>query len=73
MGVVFGADLTARQAELPMHMLLHTGYGSIYEPLVDFLTVALVKPSAINVILLTLHSCIGNTCYVPSPTVVSYH
>jgi hypothetical protein len=55
MEVVLGADLTARQAyELLVPTLVDTGYEGICEPLVDFLTVALVKPSATVAAPLTL-------------------
>jgi hypothetical protein len=50
MEVVIGADLTAHQAyELLVPTLVDTGYEGICEPLVDFLTVALVKPSVLDV------------------------
>jgi hypothetical protein len=39
---------------------------------VDFLTVALLKPSAENTTPLTLHPCVGITGYVPSPAVASH-
>jgi hypothetical protein len=49
-----------------------TGYEAICEPLVDFLTVALVKPSADNASPLTHQPCVGISGYVPSPVVVSH-
>jgi hypothetical protein len=68
MEMVLGADLTAMQAyTLIIPVLLDTGYESISAPLVDFLTVALVKPSVTNLVPLTLHPCVGNAGYVPSP------
>jgi hypothetical protein len=39
---------------------------------VDFLTVALVKPSADNASPLALQPCVGIAGYVPSPAVVSH-
>jgi hypothetical protein len=72
MEMVLGADLTARQAyEFITPAMVDTGYEAIWEPLVDFLTVALVKPSAENTTPLTLQPCVGITGYVPSPAVVS--
>jgi hypothetical protein len=68
-----GADLTARQAyELLVPTLVDTGYEGICEPLVDFLTVALVKPSATVDAPLTLQDRVGLEGYVPSPAVVSH-
>jgi hypothetical protein len=49
-----------------------TGYAAICEPLVDFLTVALVKPSADNASPLTLQPCVGIAGYVPIPAVVGH-
>jgi hypothetical protein len=73
MEMVLGADLTARQAyELIIPAMVDTGYEAICKPLVDFLTVALVKPSAENATSLTLLPCVGIAGYVPSPTVVSH-
>jgi hypothetical protein len=73
MEMVLGADLTAQQAyELIIPVLVDTGYEAICEPLVDFLTVALVKPSADNASPLTLQPCVGIEGYVPSPAVVSH-
>jgi hypothetical protein len=55
MELVLGAELTMKQShELLVHILLHTDYTSICAPLVDFLTVALVQPSATNTVPLTL-------------------
>jgi hypothetical protein len=74
MEVVLGAYLTARQAYgLLVPTLVDTGYEGICEPLVDFLTVALVKPSATVDALLTLQYRVGLEGYVPSPAVVSHH
>jgi hypothetical protein len=68
MEMVLGADLTTRQAyELIIPVLVYTGYKAICEPLVDFLTVALVKPSADNAAPLTLQPCVGIAGYVPVP------
>jgi hypothetical protein len=73
MDMVLGADLTARQAyELIIPALVDTDYEAICEPLVDFLTVALVKPPAENTTPLTLQPCVGITGYVPSPAVASH-
>jgi hypothetical protein len=73
MEMVLGADLTARQAyELIVPVLVDTGYKAICEPLVDFLTVALVKPSADNTTPITLQPCMVISGYVPSPAVVSH-
>jgi hypothetical protein len=73
MEVVLGADLTARQAyELLVPTLVDTGYEGICEPLVDFLTVTLVKPSATVDTPLTLQDRVGLEGYVPSPAVVSH-
>jgi hypothetical protein len=73
MEMVLGDDLTARQAyKLIIPVLVDTGYEAICEPLVDFLTVALVKPSADNASPLTLQPCVGIAGYVPSPAVVSH-
>jgi hypothetical protein len=73
MEMVLGADLTSRQAyELIIPVLVDTGYEAICEPLVDFLTVALVKLSADNASPLTLQSCVGIAGCVPSPAVVSH-
>jgi hypothetical protein len=73
MELVLGKDLTDRQAyELIIPMLIDSGYESLCEPLVDFLTVALVKPSDGVSIPLTMHACAGKPGYVPSPAVVNY-
>jgi hypothetical protein len=73
MELVLGADLKMRQTyKLSMPTLLHNGYASICDPLADFLTVALVNPSAPNVPPLTLQPCVGNAGYFPIPAVVSY-
>jgi hypothetical protein len=73
MEVVLGADLTARQAyDLLVPTLVDTGYEGICEPLVDLLTVALVKPSATVDAPLTLQDRVGLEGYVPSPAVVSH-
>jgi hypothetical protein len=73
MEMVLGADLTAQQAyTLIIPVLVDTGYEAICEPLVDFLTVALVKPSADNASPLTLQPYMGIAGYVPSPAVVSH-
>jgi hypothetical protein len=73
MEMVLGADLTARQAyKLIIPVLVDTGYEAICEPLMDFFTVALVKPSEDNVSPLTLQPCVGIAGYVPSPAVVSH-
>jgi hypothetical protein len=73
MEVVLGAHLTARQAyELLVPTLVDTGYEGICEPLVDFLTVALVKPSATVAAPLNLQDRVGLEVYVPSPAVVSH-
>jgi hypothetical protein len=69
-----GKYLTARQAEeLIIPRLIDSGYESLGEPLVDFLTVALVKPSDGVSIALTIHACVGKLGYVLSPAVVNYH
>jgi hypothetical protein len=73
MEVVLGTDLTARQAyELLVLTLVDTGYEGICDPLVDFLTVALVKPSTTVAAPLTLQARVGLEGYVPSPAVVSH-
>jgi hypothetical protein len=73
MEVVLGADLTARHAyELLVPTLVDTGYEGICEPLVDFLTVALVKPSATVDAPSNLQDRVGLEGYVPSPAVVSH-
>jgi hypothetical protein len=73
MELVMGKELTARQAyELIIPRLIDSGYESLCEPLVDFLTVALVKPSDGVSIPLTMHACAGKPGYVPSPAVVNY-
>jgi hypothetical protein len=62
-----------RQAyELIIPILVDTDYESICEPLVDCLTVALVKPSADKTTSLTLQPCAGIVGYVPSPAVVIF-
>jgi hypothetical protein len=71
--MVLDADLTARQAyKLSIPALVDTGYEAICEPLVDLLTMALVKPSAENATPPTLQPCVGIAGYVPSPAVVSH-
>jgi hypothetical protein len=73
MELALGKDLTARQAYvLIIPRFIDSGYESLCEPLVDFLTVALVKPSDGVSIPLTMHTCVGKPGYVPSPAVVSY-
>jgi hypothetical protein len=73
MEMVLGADLTARQAyELIIPALVDTGYEAFYEPLVDFLTVALVNQSGEDAKPLTLQPCVGIPGCVPSPAVVSH-
>jgi hypothetical protein len=73
MEMVLVADLTARQAyELIIPALVDTGYEAICEPLVDFLTVALVKPYEDNIPPLTLQPCVGIAGYVPSTRLVSH-
>jgi hypothetical protein len=73
MELVLVKDLTARQAyELIIPRLIDSGYESLCEPLVDFLTVALVKPSDGLSIPLTMHACAGKPGYVLSPAVVNY-
>jgi hypothetical protein len=73
MELALGKDLTARQAyELIIPRLIDSGHESLCEPLVDFLTVALVKPSDGVSIPLTTHACVGKPGYVPSPDVVNY-
>jgi hypothetical protein len=67
MELVLGKDLTARQAyELIIPRLIDSGYESLCEPLMDFLTVALVNPSDGVSIPLTMHACAGKPGYVPS-------
>jgi hypothetical protein len=74
MEMVLGADLTSRQAyRLIIPALVDTGYEAIWEPLLDFLTVALVKTSAENTTPLTLQPCMGITGCVPSPALMSHH
>jgi hypothetical protein len=73
MEVVLGAELTARRAyELIIPVLFDTGYEGVCEPLVDFLTVALVKPSAVRAEPLTLLDRVGLEGYVPIPAAVSH-
>jgi hypothetical protein len=73
MELVLGKDLTAMQAyELIIPRLIDSGYESLCEPLMDFLTVALVNPSDGVSIPLTMHACAGKPGYVPSPAVVNY-
>jgi hypothetical protein len=74
MEMVLGADLTSRQAyTFIVPVLLDIGYKSDCESLVDLLTVTLVKPSATNIIPLTLQPCVGSACYISIPAVVSHH
>jgi hypothetical protein len=73
MEAILGTDLTARQAyELLVPTLVDTGHEGICNPLVDFLTVALVKPSATVAAPLTLQARVGFEGYVPSPAVVGH-
>jgi hypothetical protein len=73
MELVLGKYLTARKAyELIIPRLIDSGYESLCDPLVDFLTLALVKPRDGVSIPLTMHACAGKPGYVPSPVVVNY-
>jgi hypothetical protein len=44
----------------------------VCEPLVNFFTVALVKPAGYDMAPLTLHTCVGTAGYMPSPAVVGH-
>jgi hypothetical protein len=73
MKLVLGKELTARQAyELIIPRLIDYGYESLCEPLVDFLTVALVEPSDGVSFPLTMHAYVGKPGYIPIPAVVNY-
>jgi hypothetical protein len=66
-----GSNLTVRQAiELIIPELIDAGMMTICAPLVEFLTVALVWPSADRSTPLTVHQHLGKSGYVPGTTVI---
>jgi hypothetical protein len=72
-GGLFGSNLTARQAyELLVPELIYGGLMTIYAPLVEFLTVALVRPSEHHSTPLTVHQHLGKSGYVPGTAAISY-
>jgi hypothetical protein len=72
-GGLFGSNLTARQAyELLVPELIDGGLVSICAPLVEFLTVALVRPSEHRSTPLTVHQHLGKLGYVPGTAAISY-
>jgi hypothetical protein len=72
-GGLFGSNLTARQAyELLVPELIDGGLVSICAPLVEFLTVALVRPSEHRSTPLTVHQHLGKSGYVPGTAAISY-
>jgi hypothetical protein len=72
MPIVLGRNLTARDAYLLLvPAIIDAGLGSVFQPLIDFLTVTVVEPSATALEPLTLKPCLGKLHHVPSPAVIS--
>jgi hypothetical protein len=72
MPIVLGRNLTARDAYLILvPAIIDAGLESVCQPLIDFLTVTVVEPSATALEPLTLKPCLGKLHHVPSPAVIS--
>jgi hypothetical protein len=73
LGGMFGSNLTARQAyELLVPELIDGGLMTICAPLVEFLTVALVRPSEHRSTPLTVYQHLVKLGYVPGTAAISY-
>jgi hypothetical protein len=72
-GDLFGSKRTARQAyDLVVPELIDGGLMTIFAPLVEFLTVALVRPSEHRSTPLTVQQHLGKSGYVPGTAAISY-
>jgi hypothetical protein len=72
-GGLFGSNFTARQAyDLLVLELIDGGLTTICAPLVDFLTVALARPSEHRSTPLTVQQHLGKWGYVPGTAAISY-
>jgi hypothetical protein len=70
---LLGSILTARQAyELIIPELINAGMMSVCGPVVEFLTVALVRPTAERSTPLTVQHYLGKSGYVPGTSVISH-
>jgi hypothetical protein len=73
MDFILGEDATAYQAyEIIIPMLVDVGLVDICDPLVEFLTLALVKSSARRSTPLAVQTQVGVSVYLPSPAAISY-
>jgi hypothetical protein len=73
-GGLFGSNLAARQVyDLLVPELIDGGLMTICAPLVEFLTVALVRPSGHRSTPLKVHQHLGKWGYVPGSAAISYH
>jgi hypothetical protein len=72
MPIVLGQDLTAREAYLLLvPAIIDAGLEAVCQLLIDFLTVAIVEPTATSIEPLTVKPCLGRLHHNPSPAVVS--
>jgi hypothetical protein len=72
MPIVLGQDLTAREAYLLLvPAIIDAGLEAVCQPLIDFLTVVIVEPTATSLEPLTVKPCLGRLHHNPSPTVIS--
>jgi hypothetical protein len=72
MPIVFGQDLTAREAYLLLvSAIVDAGLEAVCQPLIDFLTVAIVEPTSTSLEPLTVKPCLGRLNHNPIPAVVS--
>jgi hypothetical protein len=70
---LLGSNLTARQAyERIVTELINAGMMSVCKPLVEFLTVALVRPTAERATPLTVQHNLGKSGYVPGTSAISH-
>jgi hypothetical protein len=72
MPIFLDHDLTAREAYLLLvPAIIDAGLEAVCQPLIDFLTVAIVEPTATSLEPLTVKPCLGRLHHNPSPAVVS--
>jgi hypothetical protein len=70
---LLGANVTARQAnELIVPVLVDAGLADVCEPLIEFLTIALVEPNATRSTPLTVQTLVGVWGYIPSPAAIIF-
>jgi hypothetical protein len=73
MDSLLGANVTARQAlKLIVPVLVDAGLTDVCEPLIEFLTIALVQPNATCSTPITVQTQVGVGNYIPSPAVISF-